>query len=432
MTMQINDSEILSSPSEDDDVIISVNNVSKKFCRNLKQSYLYGLKDIGAELVGKPRYSSKLRKGEFWALDNVSIEVKRGESIGLIGVNGSGKTTLLKIISGLIKPDNGYVKVKGRLAALIALGAGFNPVLSGRENVYINMSIFGLTRKEIDLRFQEVLDFAEIWDAIDAPVRTYSSGMKARLGFASAIYTNPDILLIDEVLAVGDFKFRTKCYRKLSELRKSGVSFVLVSHSAGAITSNCDSAAYLAKGKLVMNGNANLVVQKYEEDLCINQISNAKVLTPGEVLFSSNSVSSTLKIKALSFQNSKGKVLDTLVSGKPAYLNIIFEAYEEIEDASINLIIRDFADKERCNLFIQSADDIGFVNISTGEHSFKLMMPYCCLLTGLYSMKINITANGSYYTILDIIESFKFKVKANQSISQSSFYQPRKWEIDHQ
>lgn len=432
MTMQINDSEIFSSQSENDDVIIAVNNVSKKFCRNLKQSYLYGLKDIGAELLGKPRYSSKLRKGEFWALDNVSIEVKRGESIGLIGVNGSGKTTLLKIISGLIKPDNGYVKVKGRLAALIALGAGFNPVLSGRENVYINMSIFGLSRKEIDLRFQEVLDFAEIWDAIDAPVRTYSSGMKARLGFASAIYTNPDILLIDEVLAVGDFKFRVKCYRKLSELRKSGVSFVLVSHSAGAITSNCDSAAYLAKGKLVMSGNANLVVQKYEEDLSVNQVSNAKVLTPGEVVFSGSSVSSTLKIQSLCFKNSKDQVLDPLISGKPAYLNITFEAYEEIEDASINLIIRDLSDKERCNVFIKSSHDIGFIKILPGQHTFKLVMPYCCLLTGVYSMKINITENGSYYTILDIIESFKFRVKANEAIKQSTFYQPRQWIVDNQ
>jgi lipopolysaccharide transport system ATP-binding protein len=418
------------SSQMEDDVILTVNNVSKKFCRSLKQSYVYGLKDITAELLGKPRYSHKLRKGEFWALSNVSLDIKKGESIGLIGVNGSGKTTLLKIISGLIKPDTGSVRIKGRIAALIALGAGFNPVLSGRENVYINMSIFGLSRQEIDSRFQEVLDFAEIWDAIDAPVRTYSSGMKARLGFASAIYTNPDILLIDEVLAVGDFKFRTKCYRKLSELRKSGVSFVLVSHSAAAITSNCDSAVYLSQGNLVISGNANLVVQKYEEDITINQVSQAEVLSSGEVIFSGDAASQALKIQSLAFQNDTGKILDTLVSGEPVYLNIKIQVNEPIEDASVNIIIRDLSDKEGCHLFIKSVDDMGFFPISPGEHILKLLLPYCGLLTGIYSMKLNITTNGNYFSIVDIVEAFKFKVKSNETISQSSFYQPRQWQID--
>jgi lipopolysaccharide transport system ATP-binding protein len=429
MIRQIHDDSPSLMSQDEDDVILRVNNVSKKFCRSLKKSYIYGIKDITAELFGKDRYSHKLRNGEFWALDNVSLDIKRGESIGLIGVNGSGKTTLLKIISGLVKPDTGSVRIRGRIAALIALGAGFNPVLSGRENVYINMSIFGLTRQEIDKNFQDVLDFAEIWDAIDAPVRTYSSGMKARLGFASAIYTNPDILLIDEVLAVGDFRFRTKCYRKLSELRKSGISFVLVSHGASAITSNCDSAVYLSQGKLVMSGEANLVVQKYEEDITINQGNQVEVLSSGEVIFSGDSPSHALKIQSLSFQDNSGQILDTLISGESACLNIKIKVNEPIKDASVNMIIRDLSDKEGNHLFIRSVDDIGFIQISSGEHILKLLLPYCGLLTGIYSMKFNITANGNYFSILDIVEAFKFKVKANQSISESSFYQPRQWQI---
>lgn len=429
MTSQTAENSSVSSEIKDNDVIISIQNVSKKFCRSLKQAYIYGLKDISAEVFGISRASDKLRKREFWALKDVSIDVRRGESLGLIGVNGSGKTTLLRIISGLIKPDTGSVTIQGRVAALIALGAGFNPLLSGRENVYVNMSILGLSRKEIDESFQDVLDFAEIWDAIDAPVRTYSSGMKARLGFACAIYTKPDILLIDEVLAVGDIKFRTKCYRKLSEIRKSGVSFILVSHSTSAILSNCDSAAYLSKGNLVIKSQTKEVVKKYEEDLSINK--NKKIeIVQDELVLHGESASNDLKIKSLSFRDNQNNILKTLITGQPSYLLIKCEAYKKLEDVSVSAIIRNISDRESCFLFLKSANDMGFIQISPGEFSVKLIMPYCGLLTGAYSMKINLTANGSFFTILDIVESFKFKVKGDENISQCSFYQPRTWEIN--
>lgn len=422
------ENNLISTPINDDDTIISIANVSKKFCRSLKQAYVYGLKDIGAELFGVSRASDKLRKREFWALKDVSLDVRRGESLGLIGVNGSGKTTLLRIISGLIKPDTGSVTIQGRIAALIALGAGFNPLLSGRENVYVNMSILGLSRKEIDESFQNVLDFAEIWDAIDAPVRTYSSGMKARLGFACAIYTKPDILLIDEVLAVGDFKFRTKCYRKLSEIRKSGVSFILVSHSTSAILSNCDSAAYLSKGNLVIKSQTKEVVKKYEEDLSVNKSKKVEIAN-NELLLHDESTSNDLKIKSLSFRDTEGNRLKTLITGQPIYLLVKCEAYKKLEDVSFTVMIRSISDRENSFLFIKSANDIGFIQISPGEFTVKLQMPYCGLLTGAYSMKMNVTGNGTFFNILDIVESFKFKVKGDENISQSSFYQPREWDI---
>ncbi|MGL5878105.1 MAG: ABC transporter ATP-binding protein, partial [Xenococcaceae cyanobacterium] len=238
----------------DNEVVLSVEGVSKKFCRDLKRSLLYAVQDIATELVGIRQKSEKLRRDEFWALKDVSFQVRRGEALGLVGPNGSGKSTLLRIISGLIKPDSGFVEIKGRIAPLIALGAGFNPILTGRENIYANMSILGLSKQEIDERFEAVLDFAEIGVAIDAPVQTYSSGMAARLGFACAIYTEPDILLIDEVLAVGDIKFRAKCYRRLAKLREQGTSFILVSHNSHSILSICESAIYLLKGKVVTVG----------------------------------------------------------------------------------------------------------------------------------------------------------------------------------
>ena len=163
----------------------------------------------------------------------------------------------MRIIAGLIKPDLGTVEVKGRLAPLIALGAGFNPILTGRENIYANMAVLGLSKKEIDERFDDVVEFAEIGDAIDAPVQTYSSGMAARLGFASAIHTEPDILLIDEVLAVGDVRFRIKCVRRLAELRQKGTSFIMVSHNHDALGSICDAGIYLLQGKSVTSGTSS-------------------------------------------------------------------------------------------------------------------------------------------------------------------------------
>ncbi|MEO0804175.1 MAG: ABC transporter ATP-binding protein, partial [Cyanobacteria bacterium J06642_2] len=216
---------------ESDDLVISVEDVSKKFCRNLKRSLFYGMRDILADFAGGRRHSDQLRLQEFWALQSISFQLHRGEAVGLVGTNGAGKSTLLRIISGLIKPDVGQVRVRGRLAPLIALGAGFNPILTGRENIFANMSILGLSTRQIQQRFQDVVAFAEIEDAIDAPVQTYSSGMTARLGFACAIHTEPDILLIDEVLAVGDARFRAKCYRRLYDLRQKGVAFILVNHN---------------------------------------------------------------------------------------------------------------------------------------------------------------------------------------------------------
>ena len=174
---------------------------------------------MGRELTGRRRGEhGGLRTKEFWAVNNVSFELKRGECLGLIGRNGAGKTTLLKMLNGLIKPDAGRIEMRGRVGALIALGAGFNPILTGRENIYVNGSVLGLTKKEIGAKLDEIVDFAEIGDFIDTPVQNYSSGMAVRLGFAVASSIRPDVLLIDEVLAVGDISFVLRCLNRVSEL----------------------------------------------------------------------------------------------------------------------------------------------------------------------------------------------------------------------
>ncbi len=216
------------TPASRDDVLVRVEGVSKKFCRNLKKSLWYGLKDLGGELLGRNGGRDELRPDEFWAVKDVSFELKRGECLGLIGRNGAGKTTLLRMLNGLIKPDQGRIEMRGRVGALIALGAGFNPILTGRENIYVNAAVLGLSKKETDEKFDEIVDFAELGEFIDAPVQSYSSGMQVRLGFAvAAVLVQPDVLLLDEVLAVGDIGFTIKCLNMVRRLtQRSAVVFV--------------------------------------------------------------------------------------------------------------------------------------------------------------------------------------------------------------
>lgn len=234
--------------TDDREVLVRVENLSKKFCRDLKRSLWYGVQDMANEVVGRSK-KGVLRKDEFWAVKDVSFELRRGECLGLIGHNGAGKSTLLKMLNGLIKPDQGRIEMHGRVGALIELGAGFNPVLTGRENVYINGQVLGFSKKEIDEKYEAIVEFAEIKEFMETPVQSYSSGMKVRLGFAIAAQMEPDILIIDEVLAVGDLGFRLKCMNKIGELvAKSAVIFV--SHSMPQVSRICTSCILLEKGKI--------------------------------------------------------------------------------------------------------------------------------------------------------------------------------------
>lgn len=236
--------------------LVIVENVSKKFCRDLKTSLRYGLKDISTELVGlKGNHHSKLRKHEFWAVDSVSFSLNRGECLGLIGHNGAGKSTLLKMLNGLITPDKGQIKIKGRVAAIIELGAGFNPILTGRENIYNNGIVLGIRKKEIDLILDEIIEFSGLADFIDTPVQYYSSGMKVRLGFSVAVHLKPDVLILDEVLAVGDAGFRIKSFNKISEMIRNA-AVIFVSHSMPSIARICNKASYMSHGIQKYHGSS--------------------------------------------------------------------------------------------------------------------------------------------------------------------------------
>ncbi|MEL4319022.1 ABC transporter ATP-binding protein [Leifsonia sp. YIM 134122] len=200
---------------------------------------------------------------DFWALRNVSLEIPHGSTFGLIGDNGSGKSTLLKCVAKILHPETGTITTDGRLAALLEVGSGFHPELSGRENVFLNGSILGMSKKEITQRFDEIVDFSGVEEFIDQPVKNYSSGMYVRLGFSVAINVDPDVLLVDEVLAVGDEAFQAKCRQKFADFKKQGKTVVVVSHSMGTMQQMCDKLAWLHHGDLKAVGDAPDVIAKY-------------------------------------------------------------------------------------------------------------------------------------------------------------------------
>ena len=233
---------------------IIVNNVSKIF---------YVFMDKANSLKEKMLFWKRNSRETREVLKDVSLTIKNGEAVALIGVNGSGKSTLLKLMTKIIYPTKGEIITNGKLTSLLELGAGFHPDFSGRENIYFNASIFGLTKKQIDARLEEIIEFSELRDFIDNPVRTYSSGMFMRLAFAVAINVDADILLVDEILSVGDQHFQEKCLNKMKELKAQGKTMVFVTHSLGSARELCDRAVWLNKGRIQLDGDVNEVIDEY-------------------------------------------------------------------------------------------------------------------------------------------------------------------------
>lgn len=236
---------------------VAVNDISMMF--NLPGKKVDNLKE----------YCIKKLKGtldyrEFWALRDISFTVNKGEAIALVGANGSGKSTLLKIIAGIYKPTKGSVQVNGSIAPMINLGAGFDPDLTARENIYLNGSVLGYSRNFMESKFDQIMDFSELHEFIDVPIKNFSSGMHARLGFSIATVVKPQILIVDEILSVGDFAFRKKCDAKIAEMMNGGTTLLLVSHSTEQVKSLCSKGAYLNKGQLIKYGDINEICDLYE------------------------------------------------------------------------------------------------------------------------------------------------------------------------
>jgi lipopolysaccharide transport system ATP-binding protein len=245
------------------DVVLSMDHVSKKFRRGEIYDSLRDLIPATFARLGRSREAGALNEKEFWALDDISFAVRRGEAFGIVGSNGAGKSTILKLLSGIMKPTRGSLTVRGRLSALIEVGAGFHPDLTGRENIYLNGTILGMTKEEIRRKFDDIVDFGGLREFIDTPVKRYSSGMYARLGFSVAAHVEPDLLIVDEVLSVGDYLFQQKCIDRMTSILKSGTTVLFVSHNLHAVSELCQRSMLLEKGKLLAQGPTNDVIRQY-------------------------------------------------------------------------------------------------------------------------------------------------------------------------
>lgn len=249
---------------------IEFNNVWKKFKKGEKHNSIRdALPNFFKNLTSKEKKAPTLEEQEFWAVKNVSFQIKPGEVVGFIGPNGAGKSTILKLLSRIMNPNIGSLKINGRLSALIEVTAGFHPELTGRENVYLNGTILGMKRNELDSKFDAIVDFSGLREFIDTPVKRYSSGMFSRLGFSVAAHVDPDVLLVDEVLAVGDMAFQSKCAMKMRELMKAGTTIMLVSHNLQLVQSLCNRIIMLHRGEILVDGTPENVIPRYEE--VINQ-----------------------------------------------------------------------------------------------------------------------------------------------------------------
>lgn len=309
------------------DTLVKVENVSKKFCRSLKKSLWYGMLDLGHELTGRRR-DDCLRPDEFWALRDVSFELKRGECLGLIGYNGAGKTTLLRMLCGLIKPDTGRIAMHGRVGALIALGAGFNPVLTGRENVFVAGAVLGMSSREIRDKYDAIVEFAELGEFMDTPVQNYSTGMHVRLGFSIAAQLEPNILVLDEVLAVGDARFQVKCINRIRELQRNGVATILVSHNMTDIMRYTDIGIYLQNARIKAGGAIRDVVNVYLQDA--PPVSHAAD--------SAGAIDGLgLQLDRLYVTDCHGKVLNQIPSMEKIRLHVPYRLETELSECEISL-----------------------------------------------------------------------------------------------
>ncbi|HXQ27936.1 MAG TPA: ABC transporter ATP-binding protein, partial [Gemmatimonadales bacterium] len=245
------------------DAALELDQVSKKFRKGELYDSLRDLLPALAKRWLRPRSPEALAPREFWALEDVSFGVKRGEAFGIIGRNGAGKSTILKLLSGIMRPTRGRILVNGRLSALIEVSAGFHPDLTGRENIYLNGTILGMTRAEIRQRFDAIVAFAELEEFLDTPVKRYSSGMFARLGFAVASHVEPDLLIVDEVLSVGDYMFQQKCLTRMDQILGSGATVIFVSHNLRAVATLCTRALFLERGRVAALGPTEDAIKAY-------------------------------------------------------------------------------------------------------------------------------------------------------------------------
>ena len=392
---------------------ISAEGVSKKFCRTIKHTMFYGVKDLSRSFFGLNENSYELRDGEFWALNNVSFQLEKGEILGIIGPNGSGKSTLLKMLNGIFMPDKGHIRVRGRVGALIEVGAGFHPMLTGRENIYVNGSILGMSKKEINEKFDEIVDFAGIHEFIDSPVKHYSSGMHVRLGFSVAIHCEPDVLIVDEVLAVGDVDFRRKCAVKMREFKSRGVSIVFVTHDLGSLRNMCNRAICLNSGKIIFDGNIDEAISHY-------------LIKSSEMNNDDNEANFDRVIKETYVTDHEGRKVDVLYTGEKYFFILQYITESKIVSPYFGFALYD----SEGILMISASTKTADCRVSSidGSGSIKLEFPVLNIIPGIY--RVRFALHDSDMGIIDDVNSaITLTVKSKNYIS-GAIFSGHQWHLE--
>lgn len=386
------------------EILVSVQNVSKKFSMNMKSSLKYGALDIIKSTLGI-KINKDIRPNEFWAVKDISFELRRGECIGLIGHNGAGKSTLLKVLNGLYAPDKGQIVMRGKIGALIELGAGFNPILTGRENIYNNASILGFTKKEVEDKMASIIEFSEIEQFIDMPVQNYSSGMKVRLGFAIAAHLEPDILIIDEVLAVGDLGFVLKCFKKIDELLPN-TALIFVSHSMPMISRICNQIILMNHGKVQYQGSniSDGIAQYYDH---FDDMTTATVLESGNVT------------------NIEVHTDKVCLWGQELKINLKLKVKNLQQTPSIYFVIKD---KEQRGVASFICHESIVLNYNEHNLEFNVVIPKIELSNGTYNVDLGIYETLFRGPLCRISNLFTFSVRDGLQ-TWEAFYLESKWDL---
>jgi lipopolysaccharide transport system ATP-binding protein len=366
---------------------------------------------------------------EFWALRDIDFSVARGSTFGLVGHNGSGKSTLLKMLAGIYRPTTGSIRVDGRISALLELGAGFHGELTGRENIYLNGAILGLTRKQIESAMDEIIDFSGIEEFIDSPVKVYSSGMYVRLGFSIAVTVEPEILIVDEIIAVGDEEFQRKCFDHLYELRRQGTTIVLVSHSLPLVADLCDRALWLERGQLMSMGTARDVIDDYLD--AVNQKeADARARSTGQEPAENGGESTSrigsgeIRITAVEFLDHNGAEVGFLTSGQKCTIRMRYDAKEVLQAVTFGL---GFVHESGVNV---AGPNSGYGELATGIRPGRGFVDFdideLLLQPSTFLVSVAAVDRGHTYDFRD--RAFELRVRAHAAVTEPGLVRmPGRW-----
>jgi len=408
--------------------IITVKNISKKYNIVHQQGDYIAMRDVLTNIAKKPfsflkhkakKLAGKTTKEEFWALRNIDFDVQKGETIGIIGSNGAGKSTLLKILTGITPPTTGEIRMHGKVASLLEVGTGFHPELTGRENIFLNGAILGMSKKEIAEKFDAIVEFSGIRKFIDTPVKRYSSGMTVRLGFSVAAHMDPDILLVDEVLAVGDAEFQKKCIGKMNEVTKTeGRTILFVSHNMSAVQKLCKKTILLKEGKIEMIGKTEDVINKYLNTKS-EEISNQSEINYTNTKAGENKVFA--KISKISILDKNNKPNNRIPLGENFYIDIEYIIDKKIDKSLIQFIF--FNENNDLILLSNETDkNPSLKEYHTGKYKLSVKIPAFLFNTGSYFFNVSIQR--------PFMEKFDQKENIGFEITASGEYQRlyNKWE----